>query len=279
MDLQHKHWALIFIGILVAAFVAVAAWYMFGTRTAVAPGTETATSTPETATTTPAAAAEPSHITEHGQYYDIDLAYPSATPLASVSAEADARAVARMKSEMERIAAQFKQNGNFANLTAEDVELQRLDERKYALSSEYRIHASANTVSYVFQIYEDTLGAHPNAYFRTFTFNTETGEELPLASIFADGTAYLEVLSDIARAKLPAIVAAHAHVAESDVDTDYIADGTKPALESFQSWYIDTGTLTIIFPPYQIGPYALGTIELPIPLAQLSEKLASPYRP
>ncbi len=269
MDLRHKHWAVIFVGILIAAFVAVAAWYAFGTRTAVAPSTETGTSTPGTATTTPAATAEPAHITEHAQYYDIDLAYPAATPLASVSAAADARAVAAMKGEMQTIATQFKQNGDFANLTPEDVKLMRLDERKEALSAEYKMHASANTVSYVFQVYEDTLGAHPNTYFRTFTFDTATGAELSLADIFAAGAPYLQALSEIARAKLPPIVAQHAQVSVSEVDTDYIADGTTPATESFQTWYIDTDTLTIVFPPYQVGPYALGTIELPLPLSSL----------
>src|SRR5262249_8737197 len=45
----------------------------------------------ETATSTPAEAGAAEHITESGQYYDIDAAYPSATALAATAGtDADA---------------------------------------------------------------------------------------------------------------------------------------------------------------------------------------------
>lgn len=275
MDLKHKHWALIFIGILVASFIILAAWYTLGSKKALAPTGETATSTPQ-ATATSTAPAGPNHITEHAAYYDIDLTYPSATPLASVSADANAKAVATMKSAMTDTSAQFKTDGNFANLTQEDIEMQHLGERKYALSSEYKTYTGTRTVSYVFTIYEDTLGAHPNAYFRTFTFDTQTGAELALSDLFQPSSQYLERLSARTRADLPAITA---QKSGGDVgsDADFIQDGTKPEEASFQSFYISGGNLVIVFPPYQVGPYALGTIEDPIPLAQLSEALKAEY--
>ena len=275
MDLRHKHWALIFIGILVAAFVILAGWYMLGSKQVLAPTGEIGTSTPLVpATTTPADI--PAHITEHANYYDIDLTYPSVTPLATLSADADAKAVATMKGAMADVAAQFKKDGDFANLTQQDIELQRLDERKYALSAEYTVYKGARTVSYVFTIYEDTLGAHPNGYYRTFTFDTQTGAELPLSQLFQPSSQYLERLSARTRADVPAIIQAKAG---SPGDTDFIQDGTKPDEISFQNFYIDGKDLVIIFPPYQVGPYALGTIEDPIPLGQLSDMLNSTYLP
>lgn len=275
MDLKHKHWALIFLGILLAILAAIVAWYAFGSRTAMAPSGGTASSTPQAATTTPEAPA--AHIEEHATYYDIDFAYPSATPLLSVSADANAKAVASMKASLQDTADQFKKDGNFSNLTHDDIQMMGLDQRKEALGAEYKAYAGSRTVSYVFEIYEDTLGAHPNAYYRTFTFDTKTGAPLALADLFAPGANYLGLLSDIASQQLPAIVADREQVSVSDVDTDYLHSGISPEPESFQDWYIQGGKLVIVFPPYQVGPYALGTIELPIPLSQLSS-LKAEYR-
>lgn len=267
MDLKHKHWAVIFIGILVALLAAIAAWYAFGSNTAKAPS-ETATSSPAVATTT--AQAPEAHITEHATYYDIDLSYPSATLLVSVSADANDRAVATMKGALQDTANQFKTDGNFSHLTHDDIQMMGLDQRKEALGAEYKTYTGVRTVSYVFEIYEDTLGAHPNAFYRTFTFDTRTGAELKLSDLFAPGTNYLGTLSTIASQQLPAIVAAREQVSVSEVDTDYLHSGISPEPSAFQSWYISGNKLTIVFPPYQVGPYALGTIELPIPLSQLA---------
>jgi len=275
MDLQHKHWALICIAILVAAFVVLVIWYSFGSQTVMAPDRGNATSTPSAATTSPAA---PAHITDHATYYDIDLTYPSVTPLTSVSVAANARAVATMQAAMQSTADQFIKDGNFAHLTHDDVQMMGLDQRKEDLSSEYKTYTGSRTVSYVFEIYEDTLGAHPNAFYRTFTFDTKTGAALDLSDLFTPGLNYLGTLSAIASQQLPAILAEREQVSVSEVDTDYMHSGISPEPDSFQSWYIKGGVLTIVFPPYQVGPYALGTIELPIPLSKVSASLKSDYR-
>lgn len=273
MDLKHKHWALIFIGILVAALAVIAIYYMLGTQKVSAPTSPTATSTAQAATTT--AAAAPAHITEHAQYYDIDMAYPSATPLASASA--NVQAVAIMKAAMQSTANQFVKDGNFANLTPKDVQMMGLDQQKESLGAQYKMYTGTHTVSYAFDIFEDTLGAHPNTFYQTFTFDTGTGAQLGLNDIFADEN-YLSELSTIANQKLPAILADREQIDVGEVDTDYIAQGAAPKAENYQDWYISGSSLVIVFPPYQVGPYALGTIEMPIPLSSISTFLKPVYR-
>lgn len=274
MDLTHKHWALISIGVLTAILVIIIAWYAFGSNKALAPS-ETASSSPQTATTTTSAPAPAAHITEHAAYYDIDMAYPSATPLVSVSAQANAAAVAQMKGAMQDTATQFKKDGNFANLTHDDIQIMGLDQRKEALGAQYKTYTGTRTVSYVFEIYSDTLGAHPNAYYRTFTYDTQTGAPLNLSDLFASGTNYLNQLSNTAALQLPQILADREQVNVADVDLDYMRSGIAPEPESYQSWYIKGSKLVIVFPPYQIGPYALGTIELPIALSLLTSVQAA----
>ncbi len=272
MDLRQKHWALIAVGVLIAFFVLLAAYFLLGSVTVTAPDRDTATTTPSQATSTPVTIM---HIRESGKYYDLDLTYPSATPLNATNPSADAAAVASMKGAMQQTASEFKKNGNFEDLTQEDIKMMRLDERKYALSSEYETYTGARTVSYVFSIYEDTLGAHPNLYFRTFTFDTKTGQEILLGNLFTSSSNYLSTLSVRARSDIPGIIK---KMSGSSGDIEYIQNGTKPVAESFQNFYIDNKNLVLVFPPYQVGPYALGTVLDPIPLAQLGATLKAEYR-
>lgn len=273
MELNNKHTAVIGVGVLILVFIGCAIWYM-ATHQAPAPvGPITAaTTTPTTGT-----AAEPQQIVDNGKYYEITATYPGSTLLRqTTSPQADAAAVATLKTFVEQQIARFKDNGNFENLSAKDIELQGLDAgRKYAFNAEYKTYQGAHTISYVYTLYEDTLGAHPNAYYRTFTFDTATGQDVELSDLFASGN-YLETLSTVARADLPNIIRAKTG---SAADTDYIASGTLPEADSFQNWYLDGAALVLVFPPYQVGPYAIGTILDPIPLSKLSNILKATYVP
>ena len=278
MDLKHKHWALIVVGGLIVVFIALVAWFTFGKQKVLAPSAQTATSTAATTTTAAVATTTSSaHLSEDATYYTIDLTYPAATPLTKVSADANEAAVDAMKSFAETTASQFKTDGNFANLTHDDVQMQGLDQSKEALSSEYKVYTGARTISYVYTIYEDTHGAHPNTYFKTFTFDTQSGRELSLADLFVSGYPYLSHLSGRAQADLPAIINKQSN--GGGADTDEIHLGTAPTEDNFANFYISGNTLVFVFAPYQVGPYALGTVLDPIPLAQLSDGLKPDYLP
>lgn len=272
MDLKHKHWALIVIGVLVAILIILGIWFAWRAKTAQAP-------TQNTASSTSAVVAQPVHLTEHTAYYDTDLTYPSATPLVSVSADANAKAVATMKKFAQDSIAQFKQDGNFANLTPEDIKIIGFSaDRKYALSSEYKTYTGARTVSYSFLVYADTLGAHPNSYYKTFTFDTQTGAELSLSDLFRPSVQYLTLLSNRARVDLPGIITNMGSADNNFADTNYIKEGTQPIADNFSAFYIEGKSLVLIFAPYQVGPYALGTVLDPIPLAQIGDSLKPEYR-
>lgn len=206
----------------------------------------------------------PGYREEHGQYFNITASYPTS----GVSAEN----IVQMKEWQEALITQFKTESGLLNLTAEDIQIQGLgEERKYALGVEYKTYTGVRTVSYVYLIYQDTLGAHPNVFYRTFTFDTKTNATLTLGDVFAPGSHYLETLSAIARAELPAMVAARAGVTTAEVNIDYINDGTEPEETNFENFYLDGSDLVILFPPYQIGPYVLGSTEFHIPLSELSD--------
>lgn len=215
--------------------------------------------------------AEPITISEESTYYTVDAAYPASTPLAaSLGSEADARAVNILKQFVEGEIARFKKDGNFENLSHDDVQMLQLDQRKYAIGIEYTTFVGPESYSYVFQIYEDTGGAHPNTYYHTITFSKKTGAVLTLKDLFAQETEYLGTLSTLARTKLPAIIAARENVNTASVDMEYIKSGTEPNTDSFASFYLDGANLVLVFPPYQVGPYVLGRVDLTIPTSEVT---------
>lgn len=232
-------------------------------------------STPAPAATT----TQPMVLDDQGQYYEIMASYPGKVALsadASASAQANARAV--LSAWVQETVATFKANSGLDTLTPEDIRIQGLDQgRKYALDIKYTEHDDANTVTYLFEVFEDTLGAHPNAYYRSFTFNTTTGQELRIADLFS-GSGYLNTLSRISREKLTPQIAKATETPLDEFDTTYLESGTTPDANNFQVFYFEDSNLVIVFPPYQVGPWVLGTQTISIPRSDLSVDLKAEYR-
>lgn len=228
---------------------------------------------PDTASTTPEML-PPIVFEEHGQYYDIEVTHPAETPLkASASAEADTAAVALMEDFVNDTVSDFLVQGDFDNLTPEDIQILGLsDARKESIVIRYEEFGGTPTLSYVYTIHVDTLGAHPNTFFRTFTFDRATGEELKIDELFVPKSDYLTRLSAIAEFELSKSLGDMA-------DLDYIRQGVAKDPINFQSYALDGDTLVLIFPPYQVAPYAAGTQTVEIPLMQLAEILKPEYQP
>lgn len=206
---------------------------------------------------------------EHAQYYDIAANYASSTPLAE---PANSAAVALMKSFISDSIVQFKTDGNFANLTPADIATMGFDQgRKETLQITYLIGSSPRTVTYIYTTYMDTLGAHGNTFFHTFTFDTVTGAPLGLADIFSPGADYLGKLSAESRAKLPGVIG-------QGYDMNFIKDGTTPDEKNFVNFFFDNRELVILFPPYQVAPYSFGPQTLRIPLSDLTSILKPEYK-
>jgi len=210
---------------------------------------------------------------EHGNYYDIRAEYPERTPLLeSAGAPADRSAVSAMKNFIAAKTAEFTAQGNFDSLTPADITMLGFDQgRRQTLEVKSASYTATQTVSYVFTIYEDTFGAHGNTYFKTFVFDLSTGKQVSLENVFTPGAHYLDRLSTISRAGLPTVIGEFA-------DVSFIEGGTRPEARNFENFFFDDPVLVILFPPYQVAPYAAGPQTLRIPLAELSDILASEYQ-
>jgi len=206
--------------------------------------------------------------TEHAPYYDIAANYASSTPL---SGAANVAAVEAMKSFVAETMTQFKTAGNFTNLTAADVKTLGFDQgRKEKLQILYLMSSSAHTVSYIFTVYTDTLGAHGNTTFTTFVFDKATGARLALADLFTPDSGYLERLSALARATLPANLG-------DAYNPQMLTDGTVPTEANFAAFFLDNTTLDILFAPYAVAPYSAGPQTLQVLASDLANVLNPSY--
>lgn len=208
--------------------------------------------------------------TEHATYYDIAANYPTSTPLLITGKTAnDTEAIAHIRKFISDTITEFKTNGNFDHLSQE--EMRQMEGRKEGLEIKYLIGFSSRTVSYIFTTYQDTLGAHENMTFHTFTFDTKTGAELSLSDLFLPDSNYLAVLSQEGRAKLPAVIG-------SDADSKWIETGTMPDEKNFRNFFLDNQDLVFLFDPYQVASYADGPQTLRIPVSDLKDVLRTEYR-
>ncbi len=141
------------------------------------------------------------------------------------------------------------------------------DGHKLMFTAEYKAYTGADTASYFYTIYEDTGGAHPNAYFKTFVFDAQ-GTRLALADVLKNNPNWLQELSLLVSND---VVKQYKERAQVDDTTGLIYDeGLAPKEENFQNWYLDGDTLVIEIPPYQVAAYVLGSFEVRIPLADIN---------
>ncbi|MEJ0053832.1 MAG: RsiV family protein [bacterium] len=252
------------LGAVLVAILACLLWYMAenpAPGVAPVPSGENATTTSKT-------------VADHADYYLIDAIYPASTPLlVTAGAEADAHAAKVMETWVLAAEAEFKNQNRLGNLTEEDIKLQELGpDKKYAQDIEYAAYASPRTLSYVFSIYEDTLGAHPNSYYRTFTFDSTTGKALQLGDLFMRSAPYLDALSRASRAFLYAALGEYAL-------PDFVDTGTSPDdAGNFQFFALDGTDLLIFFPPYAVGPYAIGPQTVRLPRSDFADILKPEYQ-
>ena len=131
---------------------------------------------------------------------------------------------------------------------------------------------SPEVLSLKFTVATYTGGAHGNVVFKTFVFDLAENRVLALADLFQPGVDPLATIAplvhDLALAQM------------SDMsDPNWIATGTAPLPENYQSFVLTSDALVFFFPPYQLAAYAAGPQTISLPLSQIAGVLAPAYIP
>lgn len=252
---------------LIALVLGLTGWYMSThpapvSQQPVVPGDSLETDTPK-------------QFTEKNQYSTINVTYPTdiSFPLSSNSS-AGLHAEQVMKVWVDKAVTEFRGYARENEASIADF-IARGEEVPASLSSmmldiTYEKKQGPRTLTYLFTSASYTGGAHGIEVPVTFSFERSTGDQVQLGDLFTTQS-YLSRLSEIARAKLPTQLGDYAN-------PDFIQDGTEPRSENFQTFYLEGDSIIFLFPPYQVAPYVVGTVELPIKLSELSNILRSKYR-
>ena len=107
-------------------------------------------------------------------------------------------------------------------------------------------------------------GAHPNPGLDTFVFSLKQGKQYELKDMFKPGSKYLEKLATYCKEDL---------TKRKVSDEEWIESGTKPDEVNYRYFYVNEKGLVIIFPQYQVAPYAWGPQETTVPYKYLKDIL------
>jgi len=211
--------------------------------------------------------------TEEGQYYTVAASYPART---SLSGPADKRARDTMEVYVQNDIAEFKKNINADQISGPEKEMLDSMGRKYAYDAKYKQYAGADDglISYEYDMYIDTGGAHPNGFFKTFTFDAE-GNDVKLSNLFQPESDYLQRISTIA---LTDVKQQLSERLGKDASASIFAEGLAPTEENFSNFVVDSNTLVFLIEPYQAAAYAAGTFEVRIPLTQFADILRPEWK-
>ncbi len=131
----------------------------------------------------------------------------------------------------------------------------------------YTIYHGPNQLeSLKLEDYAYSGGAHGGNILQTYTIDA-SGKLLKLTDLFKPGADVLGTLQTISRA------AVKQQLGADGTDEDWLTQGTAD-LDAFQHFVVDGTTLVITFDQYQVGPYAIGNIEVAIPFSQLTDVLS-----
>jgi hypothetical protein len=136
-------------------------------------------------------------------------------------------------------------------------------------------YAGPDLVSVKFSSFNMTIGAaHPDSSEKAVTVVMATGEPLTPSDVFAAPEAeWSAAIVDVAHKELKKQFR-EAGFDPAQLTRDQVADtATKP-----HNWLVEEDALVLLFPPYSIGPYALGALEVRVPWKNLGP-LLNPIAP
>lgn len=206
---------------------------------------------------------------ETADYYTIQINYPDKTPLATrTSAGADKKALATTESMIKTLVRDFKDLANVGALSQDEKDRLNQNGLKYSLNVGYRAYSSGSFVSYEYDVFMDTGGAHPNNFYKTLVFDLN-GNSVKLGDLFTSGE-YLTKISEMAKTQIEAQIKQRA--GQEAVST-LVVEGYAPKAENFENFVVDSDRIRIFIPPYQVAAYAAGGFEVQIPLIEVKSML------
>lgn len=135
--------------------------------------------------------------------------------------------------------------------------------QSYTLDIRYDTYSYKNFVSYVFYIFLDTGGAHPNTYIHTISFDKNKNTIITIDSLIEKNPKLLEILSKESFEQL--------QNSEKFQNGDFqniqnmVIDGTKATANNFRNFAFSEKGFILFFENYQVAPYVYGGFQVTLP--------------
>ena len=216
------------------------------------------------------------HETDNALLLDYSCVTPEVTLPGLEQQEKAIRAVLEKRAELFQKGSgkegDILNNGVEAALAAARADYERQEEKdglSYSLSRYVRVmRGDASVLSFVYNDYSYSAGAHGNAAVTGLTFDVESGQELRFSDLSEDSAA----LADLCMQEIRAQAAERAEFLYENYE-EYL-----PTLLNDGNWYFTERALVFVASPYAIAPYAAGVIEFPVSYKKLSGILHERYQ-
>ena len=200
--------------------------------------------------------------------YTISASYPElfvkgqGSKLASINEEISGVAVSQVET--------FKNDMENINTAAEDTP-EGWPVFVNELKGDYSILLSSGNrfVSIPFTFYYFTGGAHGNSFTIALNYDLENHSKLLLKDIFKADFDYVSFLSDYC---IEDIKSQNRQMG-FEPDEEWISDGASADEKNFENFVLTGDELIIIFDPYEVAPYAAGSVFVKIPFDKFIENM------
>jgi TIR domain/Protein of unknown function (DUF3298) len=122
------------------------------------------------------------------------------------------------------------------------------------------VHATDRLLSLTYDVgWYGAGAAHPNGHFETFNFALkDRTRRLVLGDFFADHPAALKRISELCIAELCRDFWSRTSEKPDQAQLKWFKQGAGDEDDNFAAFTVGPDHFTFLFPPYQVGPYALG---------------------
>lgn len=158
---------------------------------------------------------------------------------------------------------------SYIDSAKEVYELQKDDWfSNYELTTTYEIvRLDTRVLSVKGWTYEYTGGAHGNSGSGGTTIDLESGQELELSHLMSDHAGFMDKAQELVLAELDG--------RKDELFEDY-ESYVRQNLET-TGWYLNAAGIEFVFTPYEIGPYASGSITVCVPYVEVAEYMKPEY--
>ena len=150
-------------------------------------------------------------------------------------------------------------------------EIEPLDKRedmKYKLEINFNSYEYSDYISYVFNVFIDLLGAHPNNFLFSISYNVSSKSVIKIQDLLNINKELLNVLSEYSYNELKDNENIQKYAVEGMLE-----EGLEKKIDNFDTFAFDNSGFKIFFEKYSVAPYVAGEFIVTIPYDKLGLKI------